>query len=95
MERLGIKSSYGKDRWSKRTVDVMLSNEKYAGTVRLLNSGKNEAYYLSENNNPAIISAEIFKAVQIEKSRRSNITKGENSNQRKATKYSSKSKNTK
>jgi DNA invertase Pin-like site-specific DNA recombinase len=95
LERLGIKSPTGKDRWSKRTIDVMLSNEKYIGTVRLLNSGKYEAHYLSENNNPAIISAETFNAVQLEKQRRSNVIKGENSNQRKDTKYSSKSKNAK
>lgn len=38
LERLGIKSPTGKDEWSKRTVDVMLSNEKYTGNVRLLES---------------------------------------------------------
>lgn len=95
LEQLRIKSPTGKDRWSKRTVDVMLSNEKYIGTVHLLNYGKYEAHYLSENNNSAIISAETFKAGQLEKSRRSNVAKGENGNQRKATKYSSKSKNAK
>lgn len=29
LERLGVKSPTGKDQWSKRTIDVMLSNEKY------------------------------------------------------------------
>lgn len=90
LERLGIKTPTGKDKWSKRTIDVMLSNEKYIGTVWLLNSGKNEAHYISENNNPAIIFNETFQAVQIEKSRRSNVMKGENGNQRKDKKYSSK-----
>lgn len=45
LERLGIKSPTGKDRWSKRAVDVMLSNEKYIGTVCLLNYGNHEVHY--------------------------------------------------
>lgn len=68
----------------------MLSNEKYKGNVRLLDDGKHESYYLSENNNPAIISKEMYQAVQLEKQRRSNVTKGENGIQRKSKKYSSK-----
>ncbi len=31
LERPGIKSPTGKDKWCKRTIDVMLSNEKYKG----------------------------------------------------------------
>lgn len=92
LERLGIKSPTGKTTWPKRTIDVMLSNEKYMGNVRLLDDGKHEAYYLSEDNNPAIISEEMFQAVQIEKQHRSNITKGEDGRKRNSKKYSSKSK---
>ena len=40
--RLGIKSPTGKDKWCKRTIDVMLNNEKYTGSVRLLDDGKHE-----------------------------------------------------
>ena len=90
LERLGIKSPTGKATWPKRTIDVMLNNEKYKGNVRLLDNGKHESYYLSENNNPAIISKEMFQAVQLEKQRRSNVTKGEDGNKRKSIKYSSK-----
>jgi DNA invertase Pin-like site-specific DNA recombinase len=90
LERLEIKSPTGKATWPKRTIDVMLSNEKYKGNVRLLDDGKHESYYLSENNNPAIISKEMFQAVQLEKQRRSNVTKGEDGNKRKSKKYSSK-----
>lgn len=90
LERLGIKSPTGKATWPKRTIDVMLSNEKYKGNVRLLDDGKHESYYLSENNNPAIIFKEMFQAVQLEKQRRSNVTKGEDGNKRKSKKYSSK-----
>ncbi|MFP4478422.1 MAG: recombinase family protein, partial [Candidatus Izemoplasmatales bacterium] len=87
LERLGIKSPTGKAKWCKRTIDVMVINEKYTGNVRLLDDGKHDAHYLAEDNNPAIISKETFQAVQIEKQHRSNIIKAEDSNQRKSKKY--------
>jgi DNA invertase Pin-like site-specific DNA recombinase len=90
LEQRGIKSPTGKEKWSKRTVDVMLSNEKYSGNVRLLDDGKHDVLYLAEDNNPAIISKETFQTVQIEKLHRSNVTKSEDGNQRKSKKYSSK-----
>jgi site-specific DNA recombinase len=90
LERLGIKSPTGKGKWCKRTIDVMLSNKKYIGKVRLLDDGKHDSYFLSEENNPTIISKEIFQAVQIEKQHRSNVTKAEDGNKRKSKKYSSK-----
>jgi len=68
LERLGIESPTGKGKWCKRTIDVMLSNEKHMGNVRLLDNGKHEAYYRAEGNNPAIISKETFQAVKIENS---------------------------
>lgn len=90
LERLGIKSPTGKGKWCKRTIDVMLSNEKYTGNVRLLDDGKHDVLYLAEGNNPAIISKETFQAVQIEKQHRSNVTKAEDGNRRNSKKYSSK-----
>jgi len=90
LERLGIKSPTGKEKWCKRTIDVMLSNEKYTGNVRLLDNGKHDFYYKAEGNNPVIISNEIFQAVQIEKQHRSNVIDGEAGSQRKSKKYSSK-----
>jgi len=42
LENLGVKSPTGKNKWSKRTIDVMLSNEKYTGSVRLLDNGKHD-----------------------------------------------------
>ena len=75
LERLGIKSPTGKDTWPKRSIDVILSNEKYIGNARLLDDGKHSSYYLAEDNNPAIISKETFHAVQIEKQHRSNVIK--------------------
>ena len=90
LERLGIKSPTGKDTWPKRSLDVILSNEKYIGNARLLDDGKHSSYYLAENNNPAIISKETFQAVQIEKQHRSNVIKSEEGVQRKSKKFSSK-----
>jgi DNA invertase Pin-like site-specific DNA recombinase len=90
LKRLGIKSPTGKATWPKRTIDVMLSNEKYTGTVRLLDNGKHDSYYRADNNNPAIITQETFQAVQIEKQHRSNVVEDEEGNKRKSKKYSSK-----
>jgi DNA invertase Pin-like site-specific DNA recombinase len=92
LEKRGIKTPTGKDKWSKRTIDVMLSNEKYIGIVRLLDKGDHEVHYVSENNHPPIISKDKFEAVQIEKKNRSNIVKTEDGLQRKSKKYSSKKK---
>lgn len=90
LEKRKILSPTGKAKWCKRTIDVMLSNEKYTGDVELLKSGKSEVHYLASGNNPAIISKEMFEAVQIEKKRRSNIIDGKGGRKRKNTKYSSK-----
>lgn len=94
LEKRGIKTPTGKEKWSKRTIDVMLSNEKYIGLVRLLNAGEHQEHYVSENNHPAIISKEQFEAVQAEKKNRSNVVKRKNGVKRKDTKYSSKRNNT-
>src|SRR5699024_8136477 len=90
LEKRGIKTPTGKEKWSKRTIDVMLSNEKYIGVVRLLNAEEHQEHYISENNHPAIILKEQFEAVQIEKKKRSNVVKTEGGNKRKSRKYSSK-----
>lgn len=75
LEKRKILSPTGKEKWCKRTIDVMLSNEKYTGDVKLMKSGNSDVQYLSEDNNPAIISKEVFEAVQVEKGRRSNVVK--------------------
>lgn len=85
-----IKSPTGKDNWSKRSIEEMLSNEKYTGDVELLKSGKNEVHYLASGNNPVIILNEVFEMVQMEKVKRSNVVKSENERKRKSSKYSSK-----
>ena len=94
LETQTIKSPTGKDKWNKRSLEVMLSNEKYKGVVRLFDDKKSEVQYLVSDNHPAIITEEIFEAVQKEKANRSNIVVDENGQSvRKSTKYSSKNKN--
>lgn len=68
LENQGIKSPTGKDKWCKRTIEVMLSNEKYTGAVHLFDSENRAVQYLSSDNHPAVISKETFDAVQLEKS---------------------------
>lgn len=92
LENRNILSPTGKEKWCKRTIDVMLSNEEYTGDVKILKFGNSEVHYLSSNNNPVIISKEIFEAVQMEKAHRSNVVKDENGSRRKGKKYSSKKK---
>lgn len=92
LEKQEIKSPTGKDKWCKRTIDVMLSNEKYIGKARLLDSVSGDVEYLVEENNPPIISTSIFNAVQEEKKKRSNVIKGKDGIVRKDKKYSSKKK---
>lgn len=88
LQQQEIKTSTGKDKWSNRASDEMLSNEKYTGNVILLKKSLHSERFLSKKNHPAIISAETFKAVQLEKGRRSNVERTEGGVKRKRTKYS-------
>lgn len=93
LEKQNINSPTGKDKWNKRAVEVMLSNKKYKGAVRLFDDKKSDVQYLATDNHPPIIIEEIFTAVQKEKANRSNVVVDENGQQvRKSTKYSSKKK---
>lgn len=86
MEKRKIKSPKEKETWSKRSIDTMLSNEKYAGRVILLKSNSSAPSYEFKEHHEAIISEEIFEEVQLEKQRRSNLENGN----RKSSKFSSK-----
>jgi hypothetical protein len=106
LEKRKIPSPTGKARWCKRSIDTMLSNEKYIGDVIVLKTYSSgfpdnkrirsdntdgHQMYLAENAHDAIISREQFLAVQEEKLRRSNIVRGENGTvTRKPTRYSTK-----
>lgn len=107
LEKKQIPSPTGKSRWCKRSIDTMLSNEKYVGDVIVLKtyssgypdnkriascSTEDHQMYMAENAHEAIISREQFAAVQAEKARRCNVTRDDaGAATRKATRYSSKS----
>lgn len=87
LEKENIKSPTEKNKWPKRSIETMLENEKYTGSVKLLDSVNKENYYLLKDNHEAIITKEVFNKVQKEKSSRSNLNED---NVRKSRKYSSK-----
>lgn len=84
-----IKSPTGKDNWPKRSIEEMLSNEKYIGIAVVNVDGEEGQVYKLNNSHPAIISNEIFDAVQEEKLKRSNLVVDENGTHRSGKKYSS------
>lgn len=77
LETNGIKTATGKSVWSTSTIDRILSNEKYIGTVlsqktfvgdclthiQIQNTGQLPKYMI-EGNHKTIISKEIFAEVQ-------------------------------
>lgn len=85
LERLGISSPTGRAKWNREAIDKLLSNEKYTGRVLLQktistgaaqieNNGLMERYLYTDAHE-AIISAEIFKAIQEEKQKRNKTPK--------------------
>ena len=81
LERQGIPSPTGRPKWNREAIDKLLSNEKYTGRVLLQktvstgaaqieNDGLMERY-LYTGSHEAIISDEMFMAVQQEKLSRS------------------------
>ncbi|QWT18232.1 recombinase family protein [Collinsella sp. zg1085] len=86
-----IPSPTGKEHWSKRSVDTLLSNEKYIGTVRLVDSVTREQMFEMKDSHPPIITEDVFRAAKETRAKRSNIVVSEaGERQRKSTKYSSK-----
>lgn len=80
LEKQGIPSPTGKPRWNREAIDKLLSNEKYTGRVMLqktISTGavqiENDGLmgrYLYTGTHEAIISDEMFIAVQQEKLKR-------------------------
>ncbi|EJX08601.1 resolvase [gut metagenome] len=105
LEKRHIPSPSGKVKWPKRSIDTMLSNEKYCGNVlvvksyttpfpevkRVTNKGEKQQY-LAVGAHPVIIATEKFEAVQEEKKRRTNKVVTEDGTKRRSTRYSSKRK---
>lgn len=105
LENRAIISPTGKSKWCKRTIDTILTNEKYTGNVvafKTYNEGfpdtrrhKNKGElnkYVVAGCNPEIIPEDLFAEVQQERIHRSNIVQDENGTTRKSTHYSSKHK---
>jgi len=88
----GIPSPTGKERWNKRAIEKMLENEKYTGTVTLLDSSTQEYEYQMKECIPPIITESEFRSVQEEKKKRSNIVTDDDGTRRSSKKYSSKNK---
>lgn len=89
-----IPSPTGKEQWSKRTIDKLLTNEKYIGTVLLSDSVTEGQMFRMKDSHPPIITEDVFHAAQEAREKRSNITVSETGERkRKNTKYSSKKKN--
>ena len=90
LKERSIKSPTGKDSWPKRSVEEMLSNEKYIGVSVVNVGGEEDQIYKLNNSHPVIISKEMFDAVQEEKLKRSNVVVDENGTHRSNKKYNSK-----
>ncbi|MCE5344387.1 MAG: recombinase family protein, partial [Eubacteriales bacterium] len=97
----GVLSPSGKEAWSKRSIEQILQNEKYIGDAavfktysisskRVINSDGSHEQFVIKGNHPAIITQEIFDAVQQIRNQRSNVYRDEVGSHRKNTKFSSK-----
>lgn len=81
LARMGIVSSTGRTKWNRETISKLLANEKYIGNVVLgkttvidgvqIKSHDTSKRVLMRAHHPAIISHELFNAVQWEKFKRS------------------------
>lgn len=86
LESHRIKTVTGKDIWDTKTIQRMLSNEKYKGDTMLQktfiedfmtgkkskNIGQRNRYYV-KGSHPAIVSSEVFDKVQEEMARRGRL----------------------
>lgn len=78
---MGISSPSGKATWSRETISKLLNNEKYVGDVALgktividgiqVKSHDTSKRVLMRAHHPAIITHELFHAVQQQKQKRS------------------------
>ncbi len=90
LESQGIKTVTGKDGWDTKTIQRMLTNEKYKGDTMLQktftedfmtgkkskNIGQRNRYYVKDSH-PAIVSSEVFDKVQEEMAKRSRVVSNE------------------
>jgi site-specific DNA recombinase len=88
----GVPSPTGKEQWNKRAIETILENEKYTGTVTLLDSATQKYEYQMKESHPPIITESEFRAVQEQRKKRSNIVTDDDGKRRSSKKYSSKKK---
>lgn len=104
LESQRIKTVTGKEIWDTKTIQRMLSNEKYKGDTllqktftedfmtgkKINNVGQRNRYYV-KNSHPAIVSAEVFDKAQEEMAKRARIVyKADGAFESRASKYSGK-----
>lgn len=92
LQEKGILSPSGKEKWNKRTIETILSNDKYIGRVTINDSLNQGGKYRLTEHHPPIITEDVFYAAQEEKRKRSNVEYDENGAHRSSKKYSSKRK---
>lgn len=92
LSEAGILSPSGKEKWNKRAIETMLANEKYTGTVTLLDSATQECQYQMKECHRPIITESEFRSVQEERLKRSNVVEDGDGTHRSSKKYSSKKK---
>lgn len=84
LEAAGIPNPAGSEKWGIDQIRNILGNEKYCGDVlmqktfiqdciskKVVKNTGQLSMYLIQNNHPAIVSREVYQAVQAEKARRS------------------------
>lgn len=87
----GIPSPTGKEKWSKKTIENILSNRAYLGIVVTNDPLHEDQKFQMTEARPPILTEDVFRAAQEAREKRSNITISETGErQRKSTKYSSK-----
>lgn len=97
----GIPSPTGKETWYKRSIETMLTNAKYTGSAVALQTTTQgyekkkrvatKTVFQIDDDHEAIISKEMFAAVQDQRTQRSNVTtESDGSRHRSMTRYSSK-----
>lgn len=92
LSNAGVSSPSGKEKWNKRAIETMLVNEKYTRIVTLLDSATQEYQYQMKEFHPPIITESEFRAVEVERAKRSNVVMDDDGTHRSSKKYSSKKK---
>lgn len=104
LEKMGVKTAFGKENWNTAVIGSLLSNEKYMGDALLqktykpsifnhrskINNGELAKYYVSDCL-PVIVDPNVFQQVQLEMARRrAKRPMSEKAKNQLAGKYSSK-----